>query len=49
VDHISLSDPLTWLGVLVASLLIAGLCYAMRAGSKTPQHPRDDTESGTHS
>jgi hypothetical protein len=36
VDHISLADPLTWVGVLVASLLIAGLRWLMRGGGRRP-------------
>ena len=30
VDHISLSDPVTWVGILIASFLIAGLRWVMR-------------------
>jgi hypothetical protein len=36
MDHISLSDPLTWVGVFVASLLIAGLRVLMRGRARTP-------------
>ena len=34
VDHISLSDPVTWVGVVVASFLIAGLRWVMRGGRR---------------
>jgi hypothetical protein len=34
VTHISLSDPLTWVGILVASFLIAGLRWVMRGGRR---------------
>jgi hypothetical protein len=36
VTHISLSDPVTWVGILVASLLIAGLRWIMRGGARPP-------------
>jgi hypothetical protein len=48
VDHISFSDPLTWVGVLVASFLIAGLRFFMRGGARPPppvatdSRPTDD-------
>jgi len=34
VDHISLSDPVTWVGILVASFLIAGLRWVLRGGAR---------------
>ena len=40
LDHISLSDPLTWVGVLVASFMIAGLRFVLRGGLKRP--PEND-------
>jgi hypothetical protein len=44
LDHVSLSDPLTWVGVLVAAFLIAGLRLLLRGGVRRPPHndePRD--------
>jgi hypothetical protein len=36
VDHITLSDPLTWAGILVASFLLAGLRFFVRGGARPP-------------
>lgn len=38
LDHISLSDPLTWVGVLVAAFLIAGLRFLLRGGVRRLPH-----------
>jgi len=45
LDHISLSDPVTWVGILVASFLIAGLRWVMRGGGRRPP-PSADGEGG---
>jgi hypothetical protein len=44
VGHISLSDPVTWVGILVASFLIAGLRWVMRGGRR--RHPSPDEDGG---
>jgi len=44
VDHISLSDPMTWVVVLLASLLIAGLRVLMRSRSAPPETPPPSDE-----
>jgi hypothetical protein len=46
VDHISLSDPMTWVVVLLASLLIAGLRVLMRGRGAPPDQapPSSDEE-----
>ena len=42
MDHISLSDPVTWVGILVASFLIAGLRWVMRGGGRRGQEEKDE-------
>jgi hypothetical protein len=37
MDHISLSDPVSWVGILVASFLIAGLRWVLRGGRRRAQ------------
>jgi hypothetical protein len=44
VGHISLSDPMTWVVVLLAALLIAGLRYLVRARGAPPEPPTSDEE-----
>jgi uncharacterized membrane protein len=39
VDHISLSDPVTWVGILIAAFLIAGLRWLMRGGGRRRPPP----------
>ncbi|HEY3948093.1 hypothetical protein [Phenylobacterium sp.] len=48
LDHISLSDPMTWVGVLVASFAIAGLRFLLRGRSAPPaDQAASDDESKT--
>jgi hypothetical protein len=47
VDHISLSDPVTWVGILVASFLIAGLRWVLRGGGRTAGQPAGTVEDDT--
>lgn len=42
MDHISLSDPMTWVVVLIASLAIAGLRFLFRGRGSPP--PQSDEE-----
>jgi hypothetical protein len=42
----SLSDPVTWVGVLVASFLIAGLRWLLRSRGR-PQTPGAEGEDET--
>jgi hypothetical protein len=42
VDHISLSDPVTWVGILIASFLIAGLRWVMRGGGRRTHEEKDE-------
>jgi hypothetical protein len=44
LDHISLSDPMTWVVVLLASLLIAGLRFVMRGRATPPEPSASDDE-----
>ena len=44
VDHLSLRDPMTWVMVLAASLLIAGLRWLMRGRSTPPDRPPSGEE-----
>jgi hypothetical protein len=41
--NMSLSDPLTWLGVLVAAFLIAGLRWLLRDRGRPPVQGEDET------
>jgi hypothetical protein len=41
--NLSLSDPLTWLGVLVASFLIAGLRWLLRRERPPARKSEDET------
>ena len=47
MDHISLSDPVTWVGILIASFLIAGLRWVMRGGGRTQGPSADAAEDDT--
>ena len=47
LDHISLSDPITWVGVLVASFLIAGLRFLLRGGGRGVTPPAEEREDKT--
>ena len=47
MDHISLSDPLTWVSILVASFLIAGLRWLMRGGARVKSDSPDAAEDDT--
>jgi hypothetical protein len=42
MDHISLGDPITWVGILVAAFLIAGLRWLVRGGPRRPSSPDED-------
>ena len=47
MDHISLSDPMTWVMVLVVSVLFAGLRVLMRGRAARPETPPSDEKPKT--